>query len=87
MREFEDENGRAWVADVAERGGPNYKSRFHLVMRPADGDLDDAVDLVDVRWNSARTAARTLATASVVELRRRLRDARGRKPADLVPPA
>lgn len=86
MREFEDENGRSWVADVAERGGPNYKSRFHLVVRPADGDLDDVVELVDVRWNSERTAARTLRTASVVELRRRLRAARGRKPAELAPP-
>lgn len=79
MREFEDGEGHRWVADVAERGGPDYKGRFHLVMRPADGGADEEVDLVDVRWNSARSAARTLRTASTVELRRRLRAARGRQ--------
>lgn len=78
MREFEDQQGRAWVATVAEKRGADYKGRYHLVMRPDDGG--DAVDLTDVRWNSERTAARTLSTMSVVELRRRLRSARGRSP-------
>ena len=41
---------------------------------------DDEVSLDDVRWNSERSAARTLETMSVVELRRRLRSARGRAP-------
>lgn len=77
MREFEDEQGRRWVASVAEREGPDYKGSFHLVMRPGDG-AGEPVELTDVRWNTARTAQRTLDTMSVVELRRRLRSARGR---------
>ncbi|MEJ2539626.1 MAG: hypothetical protein P8188_06605 [Gemmatimonadota bacterium] len=78
MREFEDREGRRWVASVEERKGPDYKGAFNLVLRPADGG--DAVELEDIRWNSARTARRTLETMSVVELRRRLRSARGRAP-------
>lgn len=78
MREFDDRQGRTWVATVAETRGSDYKGRYHLVMRPTDGG--DAVDLADVRWNSERTAARTLDTMSLVELRRRLGSARGRSP-------
>lgn len=74
MRQFEDEAGREWTADVAETSGIDYKGRFHLVMR--SGDREVALD--DVRWNSERTAARTLETMSAVELRRRLRSASGR---------
>ena len=78
MRDFLDENGRSWTATVAESRGVDYKGRWHLVMRPADGEGE--VELDDIRWNNERTAARTLATMSVVELRRRLRSARGRSP-------
>jgi hypothetical protein len=74
MRQFEDEAGLEWTADVTEASGVDYKGRFHLVMRAGD----DEVFLDDVRWNSERSAARTLETMSVVELRRRLRSARGR---------
>ena len=76
MRQFEDEQGEAWTADVRERPGPDYKGRYHFVMVPAAGG--DEVELLDVRWNSERTARRTLETMSEVELRRRLRSARGR---------
>ena len=76
MREFTDKDGRAWTASVAERPGHDYKGRYHLVMEP--GDAGDPVPLLDIRWNSARTAHRTLETMSVVELRRRLRSAVGR---------
>jgi hypothetical protein len=79
MREFEDRDGGRWIASVEERKGPDYKGAFHLVLRPVDGG--DPVELMDVRWNSARTARRTLETMSVVELRRRLRSAEGRAPA------
>jgi hypothetical protein len=76
MREFEDGAGGRWMARVAEREGVDYKGRFHLVFDR--GESEEAVELVDVRWNSARTADRTLRTMSEVELRRRLHSARGR---------
>ncbi len=78
MREFQDEQGRTWVAEVRERPGPDYKGRYYFTLVPADGTEDDAVALVDIRWNTERTARRTLSTMSDVELRRRLRAARGR---------
>lgn len=76
MRTFEDESGRRWVADITERLGPDYKGRFHLVMNQEG--VGERVDLKDVRWNSSRSAQRTLETMSDVELRRRLRQATGR---------
>lgn len=76
MREFEDPQGRRWIASVEEREGPDYKGSFHLVMRPADGG--EPVELEDVRWNSTGTARRTLETMSVLELRRRLETAERR---------
>lgn len=75
MRKFEDGAGRAWTARVQEREGLDYKGRFHLVFEAGDGET---AELVDVRWNSLRTAERTLLTMSQVELRRRLASARGR---------
>ncbi|HSG09135.1 MAG TPA: hypothetical protein VLA36_12315 [Longimicrobiales bacterium] len=79
MREFTDQSGNAWIASVSSTDGPDYKGRFYFVMRPKDGG--DEVALVDVRWNSERTADRTLTTMSVAELRRRLRSAVGRRAA------
>lgn len=79
MREFDDSEGRRWIASVEEREGPDYKGAFHLVLRPADGG--EAVRLEDVRWNSPRTAQRTLETMSLLELRRRLRTAAERSAA------
>lgn len=76
MKVFEDQSGRMWQAGVRERPGFDYKGRFHLVFAPVDGG--EEVELSDVRWNSVRTAERTLATMSGVELRRRLRSALGR---------
>jgi hypothetical protein len=76
MRKFEDANGAAWTATVREREGPDYKGRYHLWLEPAD--RSEGVALLDLRWNSERTARRTLSTMSVVELRRRLRSALGR---------
>ena len=76
MREFTDADGRAWVASAVEEDGTDYKGRFHLVMSPSDSG--DVVALKDVRWNSERSARRTVESMSVVELRRRLRSAAGR---------
>lgn len=78
MRSFQDHEGRRWVADVASRGGMDFKGRYCWVMRPEEGGEEEAVSLHDIRWNSERTARRTLETMSEVELRRRLRSARGR---------
>jgi hypothetical protein len=77
MRTFEDDDGRRWIATVSERSGPDYKGRYHLQMVPED-DPARGVGLTDVRWNTGHTAERTLETMSVVELRRRLRQALGR---------
>ena len=78
MREFTGSAGRTWTASFREEDGPDYKGRLYMVFEPADGSADERLELRDVRWNSERTARRTIATMSVVELRRRLRSARGR---------
>lgn len=80
MREFTDQEGRSWMATVREIQGPDYKGRWLFVMAPKD-DPDSEVALGDVRWNTERTARRTLETMSLVELRRRLRSALGRASA------
>lgn len=77
MREFTDTDGRVWVASAAEEHGTDYKGRYYLVMATQDGS--ETVALQDVRWNSERSARRTVDTMSLVELRRRLRSAVGRK--------
>ena len=77
MREFTDGSGRGWRASVREQQGPDYKGRFFLVMESVDG-AGGPLELRDVRWNSERTARRTLETMSVVELRKKLRAASGR---------
>lgn len=85
MREFTDGQGAAWIATVRERVGPDYKGRFYFWVEPKAGG--EGVPLLDVRWNSARTAERTLKTMSEVELRRRLRSALGRVvPAEAAAP-
>lgn len=79
MRQFVDDRGDHWVASVAEADGGDYKGRFYLVLEAAGQDGGGpAVSLTDVRWNSLKTARRTLGTMSGVELRRRLRSALGR---------
>lgn len=74
MRNFEDQGGRPWRVFAVERTGIDYKGAFHLVFEGEAGRFE----LTEVRWNSLRTAERTLSTMSEVELRRRLRSARGR---------
>jgi hypothetical protein len=74
MREFTDQDGITWTTSIEGQDGPDYKGRFHLVFASSNG----RAELRDVRWNSERTARRTLETMSSVELRRRLRSATGR---------
>jgi hypothetical protein len=78
MRVFQDEDGRSWLAAIRERPGRDYKGRYYFFLKPEEGRDADGVALLDVRWNSERTAERTLESMSVVELRRRLRSAVGR---------
>jgi hypothetical protein len=78
MRSFQDESGRTWIASVRERPGHDYKGRYSFVFALEGDDGGEPIELADVRWNSLKTAERTLATTSDVELRRRLRSARGR---------
>jgi len=82
MREFEDHEGGVWIAGVKARPGLDFKGRYYFVARPREAGEGEEVALGDVRWNSRRTAERTLRTMSEVELRRRLRQARGRTPTD-----
>lgn len=82
MKQFVDDEGLVWVASVKERPGEDYKGRFGLVMVREGGV--SGVELEDVRWNSRKTAERTLRTMSSIELKRRLHSARGRKGARLV---
>jgi hypothetical protein len=83
VRTFQDETGRSWVATVGHRPGVDYQGRYFFVVRPAgkegtEGSGGGDLALPEIRWNSERTARRTLETMSEVELRRRLRSARGR---------
>ena len=76
MREFTDGAGAGWVATVRERPGADYKGRYYFFLESQGGG--EGVALLDVQWNSERTAQRTVETMSEVELRRRLRSALGR---------
>jgi hypothetical protein len=78
MRAFRDEHDAVWVATVRARPGRDYKGRYYFFVRPEAGAEGEGIALLDVRWNSERTAQRTLTTMSEVELRRRLGSARGR---------
>ena len=79
MREFTDADGRTWIASYREEPGPDYKGRVFMVLEPAGASRSEPLELREVRWNSERTARRTLQTMSPFELRRRLRSALGRR--------
>jgi len=80
MREFTDAEGRRWRASARQEPSVDYKGRFFLVLEPPTGTMGEALEIREVRWNSERTAERTISTMSGFELRRRLRSALGRKP-------
>ena len=71
MKEFTDEQGDMWVASAREEDTPRHHGRWYLVFHPA-GDADGILAMPEVRWQSRRSAVRTLNTMSVFELRRRL---------------
>ena len=77
MKEFTDAQGGRWraYARADASKGVDYKGRLFLVLERLGAPTEDALELPEVRWNSARTAERTIATMSLVELRRRLRSA------------
>ena len=72
MKTFNDEQGREWTADAREEDTPRHHGRWFLVLAPADGEGPELI-LPEVRWQSHRSAVRTLATMSDFELHRRLR--------------
>ncbi len=78
MRSFQDDEGGQWIASVRERPGDDYKGRYGLVLVAREGTFGGEVELVDVRWNTEKTAERTLRSMSRTELNRRLRSAIGR---------
>jgi hypothetical protein len=75
MRQFTDHQENQWTACVHRADGPDYKGRYVMVL---ENDLGQSIALNDIRWNTEKTAYRTLQTMSDVELRRRLRSATGR---------
>jgi len=81
MRTFSDMAGSGWIATAREEDTPRHHGRWYLIIHPA-GDPDRAMPMPEVRWQTRASAARTLATMSPFELRRRLhvlleRDATG----------
>jgi hypothetical protein len=78
MRRFQDEEGAIWIASARERPGDDYKGRYFLVMAKEDENPEKELELAEVRWNSMKTAERTLQTMSRLELERRRRSASGR---------
>ena len=77
MRSFQDAAGREWLADAIEEATPRHHGRWYLVFRPASGD-GPVLPMPEVRWQTQETAARTINTMSVTELRRRLAAGRTR---------
>jgi len=79
MKTFADESGRMWVASAREEDTPRHHGRWYLVFHP-EGDDSSPLEMLDVRWQTQATAARTLQTMSDFELRRRLHIMLGRAP-------
>ena len=77
MRTFADPTGRLWTATAREESTPRHHGRWHLVFHPENAD-EPVLAMPEVRWQSRRSAERTLRTMSEVELRRRLAIVRGR---------
>ncbi len=74
MKQFSDEQGRAWVATAASEDTPRHHGRWYMVFEPA-ANTAQKIPVPEIRWQTAATAARTIRTMSDVELRRRLKSA------------
>lgn len=81
MRSFTDESGQDWITAVREEETPRHHGRWYLVFHPADAAGSEFA-VPELRWQTQATAERTIRTMSEVELRRRLRIARGRFPGE-----
>lgn len=77
MRTFSDETGREWQATVREEATPRHHGRWYLVLRPADAQ-EEELPVPEIRWQTAASGQRTLATMAEFELRKRLVGARER---------
>lgn len=72
MRQFEDGDGKTWVARaIEETTTPRHHGRWYLVFQPFDAPTQ-TYPVPEIRWQTAATAVRTLKTMSEFELRRRL---------------
>lgn len=74
MRTFKDASGREWVAGAHEEATPRHFGRWYMILRPADG-VGPELAVPEIRWQTERSAARTLQTMAEFELRRRLESA------------
>lgn len=77
MKIFKDEKGQNWVATAREEDTPRHHGRWYLIFHP-ETDQQSVLDVPEIRWQTAATAARTLRTMSDFELRRRLGTVRER---------
>jgi hypothetical protein len=76
VRDFSDFDGTTWTALVVGSEGADAQKGYYLVLTSEDGR--ERVVLDKVRWVTERMAWRTLEALSDVDLRRRLRETRGR---------
>jgi hypothetical protein len=75
MKQFADADGSEWIASAREEQTPRHHGRWFLIFQPAGdpaGGDDVHLAMPEVRWQTKETAARTLQSMSIFELRRRL---------------
>lgn len=73
-----DQNGNSWIATAKKESTMDYKGRYYMYLHEENGSDAEGHALLDIRWNGEEVARRTLQAMSDVELRRRLRSAKGR---------
>lgn len=78
MRKFLDQSGKSWIATAMKESTRDYKGRYYMYLHEENRPNEEGHALLDIRWNGEEVARRTLKTMSDVELRRRLRSAKGR---------